>query len=682
LRFVVDRALAGRRGEIKEIVIAVEALGRSPSFDPKTDPIVRVEARRLRDRLNSYYENEGKAEHVVIGLPKGGYVPEFAERQTPPQPVAMAKHRIALFAGWALFGVTAAILIWLSPRKGQDSSATLRLSILPPGNASFESFAISPDGRKLAFTAARNGTILLWVRALDSLDAKPFAGTENASYPFWSPDSRSIAFFAIHKLKTIDIAGGPARDIADVVVGRGGAWSTNGIIAFCPRPIGALYQVAATGGVPKPLTTLDPAHAEVAHGFPQFLPDGVHFLYLAASSRPGESSIRAGSLGSTTSKIVLSSDTPAAYAPVFPGHPRSLLFVHDGALIAQPFDPERLELRSERSVIVSEVRSRRWRQAGFSISGNGVLLYENGRAEDQQLTWFDRQGHVLGEIGPRNKYMALALSPDDRHVAVLRDDDPATMFQTIWLMDLSREAATARFTDTAVAQPEFAPVWSPDGDTILFSRGDDRRMRLMVQALNGGPAKPILDTEGPKFPTDWSFDGRFITYGSQWPDYQYVHVWTMPLSGSAEPAKPYAFLQHSYTDSNACFSPADAGKPPRWIAYVSSETGQPEIYVREFPAGVRRWQVSTRGGGFPHWRSDGRELFYLGPDGTFMAVPMKTGTKFEFGAPQALFHVGLKVDPAYSVMTQYGVTRDGQRFLFNRRIPETAPRTITAVIPW
>src|SRR5215471_12215325 len=272
LRFVVERKLEGRAGEIKEFVIAVEVLGRTSSFDSKIDPIVRVEAGRLRDRLSSYYEDEGEADLVLISLPKGGYVPEFSERRPRAVPIA---------------------------------SAVLRLSILPPENASFESFAVSPDGRKVAFTGALSGRMMLWIRALDSLDARPLAGTDNADWPFWSPDSLSIGFFVPNKLKAVEVSGGPPRDIADLVVGRGGAWSPDGVILFNPRPIGTLYQVSAAGGTPTPATSLDEGRAEIAHGFPQFLPESRQFLYLAASSRPGESSIRAGSLGSTSSKVLL-----------------------------------------------------------------------------------------------------------------------------------------------------------------------------------------------------------------------------------------------------------------------------------------------------------------------------------------------------------------------------------------
>jgi Tol biopolymer transport system component len=651
LRFVVERTLEERTGEIKESVIAVEALGRSPSFDSKSDPIVRVEAGRLRDRLSSYYQSEGEADHVLIALPKGGYVPEFSERR---------------------------------PLAPTNRTAVLRLSILPPENASFDSFAVSPDGRKLAFTAVLSGKPLLWVRALDSLEAKPLAGTDFASSPFWSPDSRSIGFFAVpNKLKTIEIGGGPARDIADVVMGRGGAPSPEGVIVFCPRPGGILYQVAAAGGTPKPVTALDAARAEVAHGFPQFLPDGRHFLYLAASSRPGESSIRAGSLDSTTSKVLLSADTSAAYAPALRGHPASLLFVYHGALMAQPFDARRLELSGEPTVVVPEIHYRRWYQAGFSVSSNGVLLYQDGSAENQQFSWLDRQGKLLAAVGPRSDCISFNLSPDERYVAFYRDDDPATFNPTIWVMDLLRESAVFRFTDTAVAEPEFTPVWSPDGSEILFSRGDDRGMRLLRRALNGGPAKCVVDTEGPKFPTDWSADGRFIAYNGPSPDRRHQHIWIAPLSASDQPEEPRPFLQHSYEEGNAYFSPADGGETPRWIAYTSNETGRKEVYVRDFPTGSHKWQVSNQGGLLSQWRCDGRELFYLSPDEMLMAVAVDLGGTFECGTPQALFGTGLRLAPMYKTwMNQYAVARDGQRFLLNRHVPETTPSAITAVIPW
>jgi Tol biopolymer transport system component len=567
------------------------------------------------------------------------------------------------------------------PREASNNAGVLRLSILPPENASFESFAVSPDGRKLAFTAALNGTMMLWVRALDSVEAKPLAGTDNASWPFWSPDSLSIGFFAPHKLRAVGISGGPARDIVDIIVGRAGAWSPEGVILFCPRPIGPLHQIPAAGGTPSPATSLDEARAEVAHGFPQFLPGGRQFLYLAASSRPRESSIRGGSLDSTTSKVLVSADTSAAYAPILRGHAPSLLFVHDGALMAQEFDSRRLELSGERRVVVPQVRHRRWRQSTFSVSSNGVLLYQG--PEHRQFSWFDRQGKLLATVGPHNECLSFALSPDERYVALHRHDDPDTVLPTIWVMDLLREGAVFRFTDTDVAQPEFTPVWSPDSSEILFSRGDERRMRLFRQAASGGTAKCVLDTEGPKFPNDWSSDGQFIAYTSQVPDYRNLHTWIVALSGQEEGGKPRPFLQHSYQEFTAQFSPADVGELPRWLAYTSNETGRYEVYVRDFPDGRHKWQVSNQGGLQPHWRRDGHELFYLTVDGTLMSVRVNPGPDFEFGASQPLFRTGLRFLTQYTIwMNQYAVSRDGQRFLLNRSHPEAAHGAITAVIPW
>jgi Tol biopolymer transport system component len=453
------------------------------------------------------------------------------------------------------------------------------------------------------------------------------------------------------------------------------------VILFCPRPLGPLYQISAAGGTPSPVTSLDEARAEVAHGFPQFLPGGRQFLYLAASSRPGESSIRAGSLDSTSSKVLVSADTGAAYAPILPGHPASLLFVHDGALMAQAFDPRRVELSGERMVVVPKVRHRRWRQSTFSVSSNGVLLYQD--AEHQQFCWFDRQGKLLATVGPHNDCLSFTLSPDERYVALHRHDDPDTVLPTIWVMDLLREGAVFRFTDADVGQAEFTPVWSPDSREILFSRGDERRMRLFRQALSGGMAQCVLDTEGPKFPSDWASDGRFIAYSSQVPDYRNLHTWIVALTGQAEEAKAHPFLQHSYDEHSAQFSPAEGSEGPRWLAFTSHETGRYEVYVRDFPEGRHKWQVSSQGGLQPHWRGDGRELFYLKLDGTLMSVAVNPGPSFEFETPQPLFTTGLRFPTLYTLwMNQYAVSRDGQRFLLNRHLPETASGVITAVIPW
>lgn len=646
LRFVVERKLEGRADEIKESVIALEVLGRSSSFDSKSDPIVRVEAARLRGRLSSYYEAEGAADPLLISLPKGRYVPEFIERQS---------------------------------REGLNSAGALQLSILPPEGASFEYFAVSQDGRKLAFVAPRNGKMVLWLRALDSLECKALPGTDDALWPFWSPDSRSIAFFARSRLKILDLSGGPAREIADVLVGLGGAWSSRGLILFCPRPTGPLYQVSEAGGSPAQVTQLDAERGEVSHGFPQFLPDGIQFLFQAASWRPGESAIRIASLDSRDSKVLVSADTSAAYAPVLRGHPGSLLFVHAGALMAQALDSQTRQLSGERSVIVPDIRYTRWRQAAFSVSANGILLYQRGGPDHRQFTWLDRRGQPLAAIERRNDYISFSLSPDDRYAAVSRFDDPSTVYPTIWMLDFSRDAAASRFTDPDAAQAHFNPVWSADSREILFSRGDDRRMRLFRQAITGGPAECILDTDGPKFPTDWSSDGRAVFYTSQFPDFRHLHVWLLGIDGG----KASCFLEHSHEECSARFSPCAGNHPPKWVAYTSNETGRYEIYIRDLPTGSHKWQISTLGGFHPHWRRDGRELFFLSLDGKLMSVAITDSNTLEFETPQPLFPTGLHFLPQYNTwMNQYAVSQDGQRFLLNGGSPDPGNDAIIAMIPW
>jgi Tol biopolymer transport system component len=679
LRFVVERALEGRVSEIKESVIAVEVLGRRTSFDSKTDPIVRVEARRLRDRLDSFYRSEGADDRLLISLPKGGYVPEFSERQPATVLSPNGKSATISHVGWTLFGLAALALTWLYFHKTSDSAGRFRLSILPLENSSFESFAISPDGRTVAFTAPWKGRTVLWVRALDSLEAKPLPETEYASQPFWSPDSRSIGFFATSKLKTIGITGGPTRDLADIVVGRGASWSRDGVIVFGPKPGGILYQVSANGGTAQPVTLLDASRAEISHALPQFLPDGRRFLYLAASARPSGSAIRVGSLDGKTSKVLLGADAGAAYAPASGARPASLLFVIGGQLMVQPFELSNLQLTGERTVVEPEVRYRRWREPGFSVSANGILLYQAGTAENHQFTWFDRRGNILKTVGPRNDFAAFNLSPDERSLALWSDNDPATSLPTVWLMDLLRDGAVSRFSELGVTAAEFLPVWSPDSRELLFSGGDERRMRLLRRPLNGGPVRTALDSDGPKFPTDWSSDGRFLAFSTQWPDYRDMHIWTMQLS---DDGVARVFAQHSYGELSACFSPSEDRKGPRWIAYTSAETGREEVYVRDFPSGGRRWRASTRGGWMPHWSRDGRELFYLTLEGTLMSIPVHAGDALELGAPRPLFAAAVEALPLRTFMNQYAVSQDGQRFLFNVRIGEGSSTTITAALGW
>ena len=675
LRFVVEAALEGRTGEIKESVIGVEVLGRSPSFDPKTDPIVRVEAGRLRSRLNTYYQNEGKTDPVLISLPKGGYVPEFSENQSGTRAQIIRHPAILLIAG-AVLGFAASALLPFYFRKTSEPADVLRLSILPPRGAVIEHSAISPDGRRIAFSAVSAGKLQLWVRPLDSLETTALPGTEDATYPFWSPDSRSLGFVARTTLKRIEISGGPAQTLCNVGPFRGGAWGSAGVIVYGPHPVGGLYQIPATGGPSKPVTALDPARGEIAHEFPHFLPDGRHFLYFAVSSRLGESSIRVGSLDSMDSKFLVNADASAAYAPGPAGQRGFLLFVYGGTLLAQPFDARALELGGERMVAVPKIPYRIG-HADFSVSANGVLAYRAGTLADRQLVWFTREGRLLGTVGSPNDYYAWSLSPDERRLAIM-ESDPSGAGSAIWITELAT-GASSRLTSG------FTPVWSPDASEVLFSTGTERAMSLQRQAVNARVSAKVLESEGPKFLSDWSTDGRFVAYFTPWPEWKKLNLFFTDVARPGGKENPRRAWPSDYSEASGSFSPSGvAGGPPRWVAYTSDETGRDEVYVRNFPVGDRKWLVSTVGGWMPHWRPDGKELFYLTLDGTLTAVDVKQGSTFESGLPHPLFQTGIPPweGPPEVPTSAYAVSKDGRRFLINATVDAATAPPLTVVTHW
>jgi Tol biopolymer transport system component len=644
LRLVVERVLSGRADEIKESVIAIEAFKRDPAFDPKTDPIVRVEAGRLRDRLKAYYESEGEADTVSIELPKGRYVPEF------------------------------------KPRSVEIRTNVIKLSIVLPADSPVDSFAISPDSRTLAFTAALEGKQWLWVRPLDALESRPLPGTEGATFPFWSPDSRSIGFFAQTKLKRVDAGGGPPRDLANVIVGRGGAWSSRGVIVYAPRPLGVLHELPESGGASRPVTALDESRAEAGHGFPQFLPDGRRFIYFAMSARAEQSAIRLASIDSTESSVLVRADASALCASNLRGLRSAVVFASGNALLAQELDVERKTLVGEPLELTSDIRRRRWYQTSASVADDGVFLYQAGSQEQHRFSWMDRRGDVIASIGPANDAVSFSLSPDDRVVAFFRDSDPATVYPKVWALDLERAGAVFRLTDCEAPGADLCPIWSADGREVLFSRGDDRGMRLMRQPREGGAAVCALDSPGPKFPSDWSSDAGIVAYSSQVPDFRWLHVWIADVKST--PATARAVLEHSWSEANARFAPVVDGRESRFIAYASAETGRDEVYIGDFPSGARKWQVSTAGGLMPHWRRDGRELFYLAFDGTLMAVPLAIGATVEVGVPVPLFATNIELIPQHKAwMNQYGVARNGERFLINRPARPSKRHEIAVVLP-
>jgi Tol biopolymer transport system component len=678
LRFVVEAALEGHSDQVKESVIGVEVLGRSPSFDPKTDPIVRVEAGRLRARLSTYYQNEGKSDPVLISLPKGGYVPKFSWNKQVAG-VQKSKHPAVLLTAGALLGFAVAALFLFHFRSASEPPDTLRLSTLPPRGAVLEYSAISPDGRRIALSATSAGKLHLWLRPLDSLEATLLPGTDDAAYPFWSPDGRSLGFVSRTTMKRVEVSGGPAQTLCNVGPFRGATWGSSGVIVYGPHPLGVLFQIPAGGGPSKPVTTLDPARGEVAHEFPQFLPDGRHFLYFAVSSRPGESSIRVGSLDSMDSKFLVNGEASAAYAAQ-PGEQRGfLLFVYGGALLAQALDLRDFELSGERNVVVPKILYGIG-HADFSVSTGGVLAYRAGSLANRQLAWFSREGKLLENVGSPNDHYAWSLSPDEKHVAAMIND-PSGAGASIWIMDLATGASSRLTSGSGIA---FTPVWSSDSDAVLFTTGTEQVMSLQRQPLNAHASANVLESEGPKFLSDWSSDGRFVSYFTPWPDWTKLNLFFADIAQPASKGNPRRAWPSDYSEAGGSFSPSAHGRAPRWIAYTSDETGRDEVYVRTFPAGDQKWLVSTAGAWQPHWRGDGKELFYVTLDGTLMAVDVKDGSRFQSGTPHPLFQTAIPPGkgPPEIPTSSYAVSKDGRRFLINGTVEGATAPPITIATHW
>jgi Tol biopolymer transport system component len=552
-------------------------------------------------------------------------------------------------------------------RETPPEQQVLRLPLLPPEKASFGEIAVSPDGRQVAFTARdAAGMVQLWVRPLDALAARALGGTQGAGMPFWSPDSGWIGFFAEGKLKKVKVSGGPPQAVADAPNGRGGAWNRESVILFGLSINSPLMQVPASGGEPKQVTELD-ASREASHRWPQFLPDGRHFLYFILSGDPQRQGVYAGSLDSKQKTRLVASPVSATSGMGI------LLFVRERVLLGQRLDAEKLRLVGDAFPVAEPVgvdaavyRSR------VSLSQTGVLIYDAGGSVSRRLLWFDRSGKALRTVGPPGEYFNVDVSPDGRRVAAERRD-PQTANHDIWLFDVARKAS-ARFTFHPAV--DFLPVWSPDGRRIAFCSNRDGAYNLYQRdASAAGEEELLLKTPWDKFPASWSPDGRRLLYSE-----------LDPKTGSdllvldLDRRQPVPWLRTEFDERVGRFSPDG-----RWVAYESNESGRYEIFVRPFsPSGgaAGQWQVSTSGGENPRWRGDGKELFYLGQDHKLMAVEVKTaGGRFEAGVPRALVSTRAASLPGL-FHTLYAITADGQRFLVITEGDEVVSQPATVVMNW
>lgn len=568
-----------------------------------------------------------------------------------------------------LVGILFVGLAFLYFWRLQAKTYAVRFSVsLPEKTSRITSLSISPDGRRIAFIATIDGKVLIWLRAVDSLTAQPLAGTDTALNLFWSPDSRFIAFFADGKLKKVEATGGLIETLCDAPYGRGGTWNRNGTIVFSPQAFAGLYRVSASGGVPTQITTLDQTAAENSHRWPHFLPDGHHFVFFVRSEKAEKSGICVASLDSNDRTFLLPSESSAAYSS--PGY---LLFLREKTLMAQRFDDVRLKVTGEPFSVAEDIgyaRNLNEQQGYFSVSENGVLAYSEGSKDDRCYAWFDRAGKELGTLALAGDVRDMALSPDGKRVAVqFIDNKNNSANEDIWLIDLERNIAS-RFT-FGTAADDF-PVWSPDGHRLAFNSFRVGQADIYQSPYNGaGNEELLLRSDTNKNPTDWSSDGRFILYENITSKTK-CDLWVLPLFGDR---KPFPFLVTDFNQSQAHWSPDG-----RWIAYVSDESGLNEVYVRNFPITGEKLLVSSGGGGMqPIWRRDGKELFYIAPNGRLMAVEIRAGPTLEATVPRVLFET--RVDN-YPASNRYAVSADGRRFLINSPTEQAAPKPITVVLDW
>jgi serine/threonine protein kinase len=568
-------------------------------------------------------------------------------------------------AGAALLAALPIVLSHL--RETPPTAPTVRFSVPPPGGHAFRSDAafavVSPDGQHIVYCAeSSNPPSRLWLYSLATQDARELPGTDRACGGIWSPDSRSVAFVADGRLKRLDIAGGSVQTIAEVESSVGGSWNRDGIIILGSTSSG-LRRVSAAGGEVVPLTTLDTAKKEAAHLLPQFLPDGRRFLFTAGP----DNVVKLGSLDASAQSEVLKAGTHAWYAS--PGY---LLFARQGTLVAQRFDASSATVSGDPVPVAEGVRMFAGTWGLFSASENGTLVHENAdTAAGGRPIWVDRKGQTTPVVPEGIDDAQYArLSPDGRRLAMIRAGD-------LWVQDLAGRPPI-RLTFDGKESRHFSPLWTPDGQRIVYETRSPSRLRVLPS--DGSSATPtMLGPDGHFHPHGWSADGRELVAARLGSDVRARtpnDIVALPMTGEAAPRDVVV------TPAEEGMEGLSVSPDGRWIAYAANPTGQTEIWVRPYPGPGAPVRVSPGGGTEPVWARNGRELFYIDlPKGQFMAVSIQAQRELRFSAPVALFN--LREFAFSSQPPSYDVAADG-RFLMIRPAGNVGPgrRPLTVVLNW
>ncbi|HEV8609726.1 MAG TPA: protein kinase [Thermoanaerobaculia bacterium] len=592
---------------------------------------------------------------------------QAADTQAVPQTSRRPKLMPVLVAVSAIAALLAAAMGFLAGVRSRREPAShpMRFAIpIPPGTVYSRSplsraVSISPDGTRLAIEAVSKGRSRLYLRPLDSEEAVELEGSLDATFPFWSPDSRFIAFFAEGKLKKIPATGGPPEELCEAPFALVGTWNREGTILFSRLAPPGIYRVSDKGGQAIRAAAPEPSRYEVNLLSPHFLPDGRRFLYIVNPPQTAQDrELRLGSLDSKESRTVAHMDSRAEY--VAPGY---LIFVREGALYAQPFDDRKARLHGEPRLLAEAVHYHLGpSNAAFSVSEAGILAYETA-APPSRLVWLDREGREIGQLGQPSVVQGLRISLEGGRVAV-DIADRRTGTSDIWLFELSRGVSTRLHFDSV---DEILPVWSSDGSKLIY-RSDRQGAPDIYEMAIGVPGseKPLLREPGLQQAEDVSRDGRFLVYLNEMQTTVWA-IWLLPLQGDR---KPLPWLRTRFNLASPRFSPDG-----RWIAYESDESGVPEIYMALTEGGGEKRRISPAGGRRPRWRRDGKELYYIAPGGLLMALPVTFGPPLEVGAPVPL----LRGEPE---IENYDVAPDGSRFLVSTPAEKVRESPIRVIVNW
>jgi serine/threonine protein kinase len=651
------------KGETLAAILRDDPPAVSESNAEVPAPVTWIVERCLaKDPQERYASTRDLARDLALAREHASHPPSSAQRITKPSRAKLSRERFIWAAGGFVLATVAALVLWTIARPSRDLHPIhLSLSIpemLPRSNA-LGTFAISPDGRRGVFIADlgsnKRGLSLL---TLATGERHPLPGTHDAAYPFWSPDSQSIGFFAEGKLKRVAAAGGAPQEICDAPNGRGGSWSSGDRILFEPSYEAPLSIVSASGGAVSAATRLDPSRHEAGHKWPLFLPDGRHFVYFSGTSSSESDALIGGTLGTDERKLLVATRTSAAFV-----EPNSLLYATpDRTLVARPFDPSRLAFTGPAVPIAARVLVYpvRW-NAEFSVSRNGTLVFDGRGPFLFRTVVVDETGREIRTVGGPAPFNGVRTSPDGMR-ASLEATDERTWVDQLQIADFARNTIS-RFTSGKEEAQN--PIWSPDGRLVYFGRHLGKAADLFVKDADGSaPERLIFSSPDEKTPEDVTRDGRQMLISRRDPANQ-MDLWTISTTGNPNP-RP--LLRTPAFEGTARLSPDN-----RWYAYVSNESGEFELYVRPFPSGPGKWQVSTGGGGKPIWRKDGRRLFF-GSAGKLMSVDVDSANGFHIGIPRDVFPLGADSE-------DYDALPDGKSFVVLKRVEE-APGSLDVIVDW